>query len=44
MLDYYLERDIVERKLILAVLLTEKEITLDSLCSQTSITPRKAKE
>lgn len=36
MLDYYLERDIVERKLILAVLLTEKEITLDSLCSQTS--------
>ncbi|GFE42856.1 helix-turn-helix domain-containing protein [Streptococcus canis] len=44
MLDHYLEPDIIDQKVLLAILLTEKELTLESVCLQTSLTAQKVKQ
>ncbi|HEP1521994.1 TPA: helix-turn-helix domain-containing protein [Streptococcus pyogenes] len=44
MLDYYLESDIIDQKILLAILLTEKELTMAAACSQTTLTALKIKQ
>lgn len=44
MLDHYLEPDIIDQKILLAILLTDKELTLESVCTQTALTPQKVKQ
>lgn len=44
MLDHYLEPDIIDQKVLMAILLTERELTLESVCSQTALTTQKVKQ
>lgn len=44
MLDHYLEPDIIDQKVLMAILLTERELTLESVYSQTALTTQKVKQ
>ncbi|WMB27736.1 helix-turn-helix domain-containing protein [Streptococcus didelphis] len=44
MLDYYLEPDIIEQKILLAILLAEKDLSMETICQKTSLTLPKVKQ